>query len=101
MNLRQAKRPVAIFAFKRPSTTELVMDEIRRYAPPTLFLVQDGPRSGAGDEEGVEQVRKTLEAIDWPCEVHKIYAGRNLGLQKRFSTALSEIFDQVDECIIL
>jgi hypothetical protein len=88
--------------FNRPEVTRRVIDQIRRAKPPVLFLVQDGPRlSHPGDEALVESTRAVAETIAWDCTIHRIYAKENLGVRKRFMTALDEVFATVDRAIIL
>lgn len=96
------KVPVALFAFNRPGFTRQVMDQIRFYAPPVIFLIQDGARQGvAFDVAGASQVRQILESVDWECQIHRIYAESNMGLLNRFDSALKIVFSIVDRCVIL
>lgn len=96
------KVPVALFTFNRPDFTRQVMEQIRVYAPPVIFLIQDGARQGvASDIAGVSQVRQILESVDWECQIHSIYAESNMGLLNRFDSALKQVFSLVDRCVIL
>jgi hypothetical protein len=96
------KVPVALFAFNRPDFTSQVLKQIRVYAPPVVFLIQDGPRQGVlADLESTRQVREILESVDWECQVHRVYAEENMGLLRRFDSALKYVFAKVDQCIIL
>ena len=96
------KVPVALFAFNRPDFTSQVLKQIRVYAPPVVFLIQDGPRQGVlSDLESTRQVREILESVDWECQVHSVYAEENMGLLQRFDSALKYVFAKVDQCIIL
>jgi len=96
------KVPVALFAFNRPDFTRQVMEQIRFYAPPVVFLIQDGARKGVpGDISATLEVRKVLESVDWECQIYRVYADNNLGLLARFSSALSYVFSNVDRCIVL
>lgn len=96
------KVPVALFAFNRPDFTRQVMEQIRVYAPPVIFLIQDGARQGvASDLAGASQVRQILESVDWECQIHRIYAESNMGLLNRFHSALKQVFSIVDRCVIL
>lgn len=98
----RSKVPVALFAFNRPELTKQVIARIREYAPPIVFLVQDGARPNvASDSTSTREVRRILESVDWDCVVHRIFANKNLGLLVRFDTALKQIFTTVDRCIIL
>ena len=96
------KVPVALFAFNRPDFTSQVLKQIRVYAPPVVFLIQDGPRQGVlADMESTRQVREILESVDWECQVHRVYAEENMGLLQRFDSALKYVFSKVEQCIIL
>ena len=96
------KVPVALFAFNRPDFTRQVMEQIRVYAPPVVFLIQDGARQGvASDLTGTSEVRQILESVDWECQIHRIYADANMGLLIRFDSALKQVFSIVDRCVIL
>jgi hypothetical protein len=78
------------------------MERIRVYAPPIIFLIQDGARQGvASDFESSSQVRQVLESVDWECQIHRIYADSNMGLLIRFDSALKKVFSIVDRCVIL
>lgn len=97
-----SKVPVALFAFNRPDFTRQVMEQIRVYAPDVVFLIQDGPRPGVlSDLEASAQVRQILESVDWECQIQRIYADSNMGLLNRFHSALSQVFETVESCVIL
>ncbi len=94
--------PVTFFIFNRPETTKKVFEEIRKAEPEKLFVVADGPRTNAKEDESLcKQTREITENIDWDCEVVRDYAKENFGLRKRIITGLSRVFEQVDETIIL
>lgn len=94
--------PVAFFIFRRPETTSRVFQTIRAARPKTLFLIADGPRQGAEFEMKLtEQTRAIVREIDWPCDVHRIYSEKNLGLRDRVLSGLDTVFSKVDRAIIL
>jgi hypothetical protein len=96
------KFPVAIFTFNRPDFTRRVLDEIKRYGPPVIYLIQDGPRMGnAKDAENCSKVRDILESVDWTPKIHKVYADENLGLLESFERGLRHVFTNSEDCIIL
>jgi hypothetical protein len=79
-----------------------VFEQIRRAQPPQLFLVMDGPRNTKpGDADQVARTRELAEQVDWDCTVTRIYSDVNLGLKKRVSSGLTEVFSKVPEAIIL
>jgi hypothetical protein len=95
--------PVLLVAWRRPETTRQVLDAIRAAAPTRLFVACDGPRPGnAADAEGVRACRELIDrAIDWPCEVQRLYRDTNLGCRRGVSGAIDWFFSQVDEGIIV
>lgn len=78
------------------------MEAIRQARPSRLFLVQDGPRPDVpSDREACEAAREVAEAVNWPCQVKKLYATTNLGLRQRVTSGLDQVFSEVDSAIIL
>jgi hypothetical protein len=92
--------PVAFFIFNRPVPTQRVFDEIKKLKPKILLITADGPRHDA-DVPLVEATRKIVETIDWPCEVRRNYAEKNLGVKRRMYTGIDWVFEQFEQAIIL
>lgn len=92
--------PVAFMIFNRPNYTKVVFAEIRKAKPKKLFIVADGPRTPS-EEKLCAETRAIVENIDWPCEVHRNYAERNMGLKERFHSGLNWFFENVEAGIIL
>lgn len=102
MTNRQLNTPVALIIFKRPDTTEKVLETIRQAKPTKLFVIADGPRTDRPDEvEKCEAARAIIDRVNWDCEVLKNYSETNLGCGKRVSSGLNWVFDNVEEAIIL
>ena len=94
--------PVVLLGYARPEFIARVYEQIRRAQPAQLFLVMDGPRSNKpGDADQVARTRELAEQVDWDCKVTRIYSDVNLGLKKRVSSGLTEVFTKVPEAIIL
>ncbi|MCF8549954.1 MAG: hypothetical protein K9G09_03560 [Pontimonas sp.] len=94
--------PVVLLGYARPEFTARVFEQIRRAQPEQLFLVMDGPRSNKpGDADNVKRTRELAEQVDWDCTVTRLYSDVNLGLKKRVSSGLTEVFSKVPEAIIL
>jgi len=88
--------------FIRPDTFEKVFAEVRKARPSKLFLYQDGPREGRGDEEKIAQCRKIAEeGIDWECEVYRNYQEKNVGCDPSMYNAITWMFSHVDKGMIL
>jgi hypothetical protein len=96
----QLQTAVAFFLYKRPDRTGRVFDQIRSARPRRLFLIADGPRTAA-DRPACDQARAVVEEIDWPCEVTRDFADRNLGLKHRIPSGIDRILRQVDRAIVL
>lgn len=95
-------KPVLIVGFNRPDLVRQVVDQVREYRPSTVYLACDGARPELeGEEALVRQVRKELQKIDWPCNVHKKFEGSNLGLRDSMVQAIDWMFRQEPEGIIL
>lgn len=94
--------PVAFIAFNRPDLTRRTFEAICALRPARLFLIADGPREGhPSDASRCAEVRRILEGVDWPCEVHRDYAENNLGLKRRIVSGLDRVFAAVDRAIVL
>lgn len=102
MNTR-LKTPVAFIIFNRPKCTQTVFAEIRKARPEKLYLIADAPRNNRPDEakKCAETRRLVEEMIDWPCEVHKNYADKNMGCRKRIVSGIDWVFEHEEEAIIL
>jgi len=96
------KAPVAFFIFNRPDVTARVFERIAAARPEKLIVVADGARpSRPGEAEKCAAVRKVVERIDWPCDLHRDYSEANLGCGKRISSGLNAIFGEHERAIIL
>ena len=84
-------------------TTIEVFDRIKEIKPQKLYLISDGPRD---DKEGenlkVREVRDYIEShIDWPCEVRKNYALKNMGCRNRMVSGITWLFENEEMAVIL
>ena len=91
---------VLILFFNRPEHLKKVFDEVRKARPSRLFLYQDGPRSER-DMPGIEKCRQVVEAIDWECDVHRLYQERNYGCDPSEYISQKWAFSMADKCIVL
>ncbi|MBS1788528.1 MAG: glycosyltransferase family 2 protein [Acidobacteria bacterium] len=98
----QVQTSIVFIIFNRPDTAAKVFAEIRRARPQKLFVIADAPRvSQKGEREKCLAARAIIEAVDWECEVFTNFAESNLGCQRRISSGLDWVFDQVEEAIVL
>ena len=102
MRPSQLTTPVAFFIFNRPDLTKIVFEQIRSARPLRLYVIADGPRDNyPGDVEKCCATRSITDVIDWPCQVIRNYAEKNLGCGLRVSTGVSWVFEQEEEAIFL
>ena len=96
------KTPILFIIFNRPDTTLRVFNEIKKLKPTKLYVVSDGPRlDKVGEKERCEETRKTIDSIDWDCQVFKNYSDVNLGCKKRVSSGIDWFFKNEEQGIIL
>lgn len=94
--------PIVLIVFRRPETTKLVFEEIRKVRPTKLYIIADGPREGNfREKELVSLTRSVVEDVDWPCDVKKIYSDHNIGLRQRIFSGLDKVFSVESSAIIL
>ena len=102
--LHQAEVEVSVLIqfFNRPQMLKKVFEQVKKARPSKLFLYQDGPREGRqGDVENIQACRAVVEAIEWECEVHKLYQEKNLGCDPSGYMSRKWAFSLTDKCIIL
>ncbi|WP_129633310.1 glycosyltransferase family 2 protein [Candidatus Oscillochloris fontis] len=94
--------PIILLIYRRPHTLAQVMAVLRNLQPSRLLIVADGPRPAFPDDPAaVAATRNVAEALDWPCEVTRIYAEANMGLRSRVESGISAAFELVERAIIL
>lgn len=102
MENNQYSVPIVLFLYNRKSTTRRIFEKIRQIKPATLFLIADGPNLNKADALAkVDETRKSVEIVDWECNVFREYAEVNMGCDKRIETGLNYVFQRVDRAIIL
>ncbi len=99
--MRLVKSPVALFMYNRPELTVRTLSAVKGYRPDILFIFSDGPKNSASDQFSVEATRQLCRDIDWPCQVIRFQAEKNLGRRGSICNGLDKIFEHVDTCIIL
>lgn len=73
---------VLILFFCRDEQFGKVFEAVKKARPTKLYLYQDGAREGRQDDiDGIMKCREIAsdEAIDWECEVHRLYQEKNFG----------------------
>jgi hypothetical protein len=94
--------PILFIIFNRPDVTKIVFERIREIKPLKLYVAADGARNDKlVESELCNQARAIIEAIDWPCNIKKLYREENLGCGKAVSSAISWFFEQEEKGIII
>jgi hypothetical protein len=94
--------PILIISFNRPDISAQTFDYVRKAQPQKLYVAVDGPRSDKeGEAKLVQQVKKVVEKVDWPCETHYKYNETNNGAEVTVSSAISWVFESEEYAIIL
>jgi hypothetical protein len=95
--------PVLLLAWRRPHTTQQVINAIRAVKPTRMFVACDGPNpKRPGEAAKVMATRQVIEReIDWPCTMEWRYSEANQGCKLGVSRAITWFFDQVEAGIIL
>lgn len=98
-----SKVPVLVLAFNRPESIRMIFEPIRKYQPDRLYLACDGPRpENDSDEKLVRETQEAMqEAVNWPCEVKKLYRGHNLGCTKAVAGAISWFYENEEFGVIV
>jgi hypothetical protein len=94
-------RTVVFFIFNRPVPTTRVFERIRAARPERLIVVADGPRPSRNETHLCAETRAIVEAVDWPCEVHRDYSDANMGCGRRIASGLDLAFGISEDAIIL
>jgi hypothetical protein len=94
--------PIAFCIYNRPEMTRQVLSAIRVQRPKKLFVIADGPKvDDELDELRVQETLRSLELIDWSCDVVLGDSLINLGCRNRIATGLTWAFEQTERLIIL
>jgi len=94
--------PVLLIGFNRPDTIKEVFNRIRVAKPEKLYVAIDGARANQkGEQKLVEQVKKIVQMIDWPCQYYYRFNDVNKGAEVTVSSAISWVFEQEEYAIIL
>jgi len=94
--------PVMICGFNRADCLQRVFDRVREARPSRLYLVLDAPREGRpNDVVGNAACRDVFARVDWPCEVVRDYAEKNMGCRGRMSSGITAFLAKWGEGVIL
>lgn len=91
---------ILLILFNRVNTTQKVFERIREVRPKRLYLAADGPRHKL-ECKACEEARLVVSAVDWDCEVYRLYQEQNLGCDTHCYRAISWFFEREPEGIVL
>jgi len=92
--------PIVLIIYHRPDLTKNLVNNLRSVKPKNIYVVADGPKTPQ-DKVACDYARDMIKEIDWPCQIHKIYARVNMGLRKRVVSGLDTVFKKEKWAIIL
>lgn len=93
---------LALLVFNRPRLTERVVEQAAAHHAGPVYLIADGPRDDHPEDIALcEEVRAIARKAPWKGPVHEIFSTTNLGLKRRVSTGLDEVFDSEEHVIVL
>jgi len=102
MNAIPLTTPLLFIVFNRPDTTQVVFEAIRKAKPQKLYIAADGARPNVkSDEENCEKVKAIVSKVDWDCDVKTLFREKNLNCGKAPSSAMTWLFENEEEGIIL
>ena len=92
-----------MITFNRPDHVRRVLTEIRKQKPTELYVCQDGAREGnENDKIKCQEVRDVIkELVDWSCNLHTLYQGKNLGCGSGPVAGISWFFEHVELGIVM
>ena len=94
--------PVVLLVFSRPAHTAQVLDQIRTWPIPRLYVGADGPRPEMDDDvESCQMTRRLIESADLPYPVHTWFRDEHAGCGVAVSEAISWFFEHEPAGIIL
>ncbi|MDR0604737.1 MAG: hypothetical protein LBG80_10580 [Bacteroidales bacterium] len=97
------KVPILFLIFNREDITLQSFASIKEYSPNRLYIAADGPRAEKPGEYNLcEDTRNSvLKAIDWDCEIKKLFRDKNLGCTNAISSAITWFFENEEYGIII
>lgn len=97
-----AEIPVLLLLFRRPDTTRRILTRLRSLQPAWLVVVADGPRADVPEDlELCRAVRQEVLAVDWPCQIERLYAETNQGIAASLERGLERVFSFHERVIVL
>ena len=94
--------PVLIIGYNRPEKITNLILNLRKFKPKKIYFSVDGPNSKKeNDYINVALCRRSVEYIDWKCEIHTRFLDKNFGCRDAVITAINWAFNYEEFLLIL
>ncbi len=95
----EVKTPILVIAYRKPSTTQVVFEGIKKVKPSTLYVALNAPKNDS-ELEACAATKKIFENPDWQCEVKFLERVKYLEITESATSAISWFFEN-EECGII
>lgn len=93
--------PVMTNIWIRPNLQKQQFELLRKAKPEILIVQSDGGRNQT-EWDAIKEGRNLFDnEIDWPCQLHRLYSEKNLGLYSMLALARDYVWSNFDTCIFL
>lgn len=100
--MTRIETPLLIIAFNRPGELKKMIDALSVHSFRKIYAFVDGPREGIqADHPKVDKCRKMLSEIGFANEIITNFRDANLGCGKGVFSAITEVFENENELIIV
>lgn len=93
--------PILLIIFKRKDTALKVLEVVKKIKPKYLYIAADAWRDENEKIKCLETREAVLKAIDWECNIYKLFQDKNLGCCYGPVNAINWFFENVEQGIIL
>ena len=93
--------PVVLFTFKRSDTVLRIIDVLRLSEPKKIYLFSDGPRKEDEKEQILLAREAIIKAIDWDCELIKVFHEKNVGVFGQIGLGAKYVFEKEEKAIFI
>ena len=94
--------PILLIGFNRPDFIRALIDRLGSLKPSKIYFAVDGPRPNCPDDLVlVEEVRASIQEIDWPCSIKTFFRDVNRGCKYGPSEAITWFFSNEERGVIL
>lgn len=93
--------PVLFIPYDRPDIARISFNAIIDAKPNKLYVFCDGVNNTRNNNQAIEENKKLINLVDWPCEVFTKFLNENLGAGKAVAEAINWVFDNEEYAIII